>query len=35
MFPGPFGFLKIPGVENSGNYGLFDQRLALKWSGQH
>ncbi|XP_048740314.2 cAMP-regulated D2 protein-like [Ostrea edulis] len=28
---GPLGFLKIPGVEESGNYGFYDQRLALEW----
>lgn len=28
---GALGFLKIPGVETTGNYGFYDQRLALQW----
>ncbi|XP_058813020.1 juvenile hormone esterase-like [Topomyia yanbarensis] len=28
---GPFGFLSIPSVGISGNFGLKDQRLALRW----
>lgn len=28
---GALGFLKIPGVETTGNLGIYDQRLALQW----
>ncbi|XP_061178782.1 para-nitrobenzyl esterase-like [Saccostrea echinata] len=28
---GPLGFLNIPDVQSTGNYGFYDQRLALQW----
>lgn len=32
---GVLGFLNIPGTDVSGNYGLQDQILALKWTKSH
>ena len=32
---GVLGFLNIPGTNVSGNYGLMDQILALKWVSNH
>lgn len=31
LIPGALGFLKIPGVETTGNFGFYDQRLTLEW----